>query len=238
LRAIEAGIEEYLVTAGSVPADLGRTLRHAAIRHGIVAKLRRNGQTSAAWSACDPATGLASRGSFLRKLRDTLTFARRFRERPALLLLAPEDLADVRERLGPVLGGVLLQELGRRLTWCVRRSDCLGRLGEEQLAVLLPHATSPAAIRMVAERIRLIFTAPFETGGPSVRLRVSVGAACYPLDGEALEDLLGAAENALSEARALGGNRCQLFRGHDLPPWPEDVGDVFSISEAVPGGPA
>jgi diguanylate cyclase (GGDEF)-like protein len=197
--------------------------------------VRRSCQAASSWTSCDPATGLASRASFLRKLRDSLAFARRFQERPALLLLVPEDFAEIRERLGPVLGGCLLQELGRRLTWCVRRTDFLGRLGEEELAILLPHAASAPSIRMVAERVRLIFTAPFETGSPAVRLRVSVGAAWFPLDGETVEDLLGAAESALSDARTLGGNRCQLFRGHDVPPWPEDVASALTLPEATGG---
>ena len=234
LRALEAGIQEYLVIRGGIPEDLGTTLRHAAIRHHLMAKLRRSCQAAASWTSSDPATGLASRASFLRRLRDALAFAQRFRERPALLLLEPADFAEVRERLGPVLGGCLLQEIGRRLSWCVRRTDWVGRLGEEEFAILLPHAATWPAIRMVAERIRLVFTAPFETGGPRVRLRVSLGAAWYPQDGETVEDLLGAAESALAEARTLGDDRCQLFHGYDLPPWPEDVGDVFPVPETAP----
>lgn len=235
-RALEAGIQEYLATDGSAPADLGRTLRHAQIRHQIVARLRRSCQANASWSTCDPATGLASRASFLRKLRESLGLATRLRENPALLVLEPENLAEIHERLGPVLGGCLFQELGRRLTWCVRRSDILGRLGDAQLGVLVPHAASPAAVRVLAERIRLAFTAAFETGGPSVRLHVSLGAALHPQDGESVEDLLTAAETALSEARTLGVNRCQLFRGHHLPPWPEDVASALVFPAPAPPG--
>ncbi len=231
LRAVEAGIQEYLVTDGDLPQDLGRTLRHAAVRHRIVSKLRWSCQTAAFQTTRDPATGLTSRDSFLRKLRDALAFAERFRERPALLLLEPEDFGDVQQRLGPVLGARLLQELSRRLSWCVRRSDCLGRLEKEQFAVLLPHAATSLAIRTVAERIRLVFAAPFEPGGPGLRLRVSLGGAWYPQDGEMAEDLLGAAQAALSEAKALGDNRCQLFHGHETPAWPSDVLATFSLPE-------
>ncbi|HEV8578326.1 MAG TPA: GGDEF domain-containing response regulator [Thermoanaerobaculia bacterium] len=237
VRAVEAGIQEYLMTGGGIPADLGGTLRHAAIRHRIVAKLRRSCQVAACRASRDPATGLASRPAFLRKLWDALEFAERFHERPALLLVEPEDFAAVKERLGPVLGANLLQELSRRLSWCVRRSDCLGRLTDEEFAVLVPHAATSPAIRMIAERIRLTFTAPFRTGGPSLRLRASLGAAWYPMDGETVGALVKAAETALAEARDLGGNRCQLFRGHDVPPWPEDVASALSLQQTAAGGP-
>ncbi len=231
LRAVEAGIQEYLVTDSGIPPDLGRTLRHAAIRHRIVSKLRWSCQTAAFQTTRDPATGLTCRDSFLRKLRDSLAFAERFHERPAVLLLEPEDFGGVQQRLGPVLGGRLLQELSRRLSWCVRRTDCLGRLEKEKFAVLLPHAATSLAVRTVAERVRLVFAAPFEPGGPGIRLRVSLGGAWYPQDGETMQDLLDAAQAALAEARALGGNRCQLFRGHETPAWPEDVGNLFSLPE-------
>ena len=224
-QAVEAGIQEYLILEGEgkVPADLDRALRHAAIRHRRTLRGRR----PAAGGAADPATGLAGRDSFLRRLADVLAFAGRFREKPALLLLGLGDLGEVRERLGTAAGARLLREIARRLTWCVRRSDVLGRLGDEEIAVLLPHAATPPAIRMVAERIRLAAMAPFE----GARLRAGVGAAWYPLDGDGCDGLLRAAWSALEGARALGDGRCQLFQGHDLPPWPDDVVTSFRLPE-------
>lgn len=70
----------------------------------------------------------------------------------------------------------------------------------------------------------------------SVRLRVSVGAAWFPQDGDTPDGLLRAAQAALEEARALGDSRYQLFRGHDLPPWPEDVVNAFRLPEPVGTG--
>jgi diguanylate cyclase (GGDEF)-like protein len=224
-QAVEAGIQEYLMLdrEGRVPPDLDRARRHAAIRHRQARRSRRPGGRA----GTDPATGLADRASFLRRLADLLAFAGRFREKPALLLLGLGHLGEARERLGSALGTRLLHEVGRRLTWCVRRADVLGRLGDEEIALLLPHAATPPAIRMVAERIRLAAIAPFE----GVRLRANVGAAWYPQDGDTCDGLLQAAESALAGARELGDGGCQLFRGHDLPPWPEDVVKSFRLPE-------
>jgi diguanylate cyclase (GGDEF)-like protein len=233
LRAVEAGVQEYLVTDGSgaPPPALGRTLRHAVVRHRLVDKLRRGGagpprplrRGGPARQALDPETGLGSRSAFLRKLEHAVTSAQRFRERPALLRVEIADLAAMRGRLGPVPGARLLQELGRRLSWCVRRTDSLGRLGEGEMAVLLRHAATAAGIRMVAERVRLTLSAPFDLGGQSPRPRVLLGGSWYPQDGETAAHLLDAAEAALHESRALGGSCCRFFRGFDIPDWPEDV---------------
>jgi diguanylate cyclase (GGDEF)-like protein len=239
-QAIEAGVQEYLVMdgeapEGGVPADLGRVLSNAVIRHRQVQRSRR---AAARIASDDPVTGLADRTTFLRKLQDALAFAGRIREKPALLLLGLGEPGSIGERLGPALAPRLLCEIARRLTWCVRRADTLGRLDAEEIALLLPHAAGPQAIRVVAERIRLTASAPFA----SVRLRVSIGAAWYPQDGDTPDGLLRAAESALVEARGLGDGRCQLFRGYDLPPWPEDVVKGFRLSErsetGVGNGPA
>jgi diguanylate cyclase (GGDEF)-like protein len=236
VEAIEAGVQEYLVLEeemadGGVPAALGRILRHAVTRHRQVRRSRQVARISS-----DPSTGLADRTAFLRKLEDALAFAGRFREKPALLLLGLEPPGEIRERLGPTLGARLLREIGRRLTWCVRRADTLGRLGDEEFALLLPNATTAPAIRVVAERIRLTASAPFENGGASVRLRASVGAAWYPLDGDTSDSLMEAARSALAEARESSDGRCQLFRGHDLPPWPEDVVKAFRLPDTAGPG--
>jgi diguanylate cyclase (GGDEF)-like protein len=223
LQAVAAGIQEYMVTDGGIPADLGRRLSQAVVRHH---QLRRSRQ-SASRSTHDPLTGLSGKAAFLRKLQDTLELAGRFREKPALLLLASSGFPETGERPGPARGAGLLREIARRLTWCVRRADSLGHLGDGELAVLLPNATAAPAIRMVAERLRLAASAPYEDERGSLRPRANVGAAWYPLDGDSAAGLLEAAQTALAEARTFGDGRCQLFRGHGLPPWPEDVASVL-----------
>jgi diguanylate cyclase (GGDEF)-like protein len=228
LQAVAAGVQEFVVTDGGVPSDLGRRLSQAVVRHH---QLRRSHQ-SASRSTRDPRTGLSGRAAFLRKLRDTLDLAGRFREKPALLVLGLSGFPEAGERLGPARGAGLLREIARRLTWCVRRADSLGHLEDGELAALLPNAAATPAIRMVAERLRLAAAAPYEAQGASLRLRASVGAAWYPLDGDSADGLLAAARTALAEARGPGDGRCQLFRGHDLPPWPEDVASVLPLPEA------
>lgn len=228
LQAIEAGVQDYLVAEGGAPLDLGGRLRYALIRHR---HLRRSRQSALRFSQ-DPETGLTDRRVFLRKLQDVLAFAGRFREKPALLRVGLGNLGEVRERLGPASAVRLLREIGRRLTWCVRRGDSLGRLADDEIAVLLPNAATAPAVRMVAERLRLAASAPF-AGGAGVRLRASVGGAWFPLDGDTPDGLVQAAQVALEEARALEDGRCQLFPGCDRPAWPEDVIHAYRLPEPV-----
>jgi diguanylate cyclase (GGDEF)-like protein len=225
-QAVEAGVQDYLVVEEAVPMDLGRRLRYALIRHR---QLHRSRQTALRLSQ-DPETGLTGKMAFLRKLQDVLAFAARFREKPALLRVGLGDLGAVRERLGRAASARLLWELGRRLIWCVRRGDSLGRLADDEIAVLIPNATTAPAVRIVAERLRLTASVPFPVG-TGVRFQPSVGGAWFPLDGDTPDGLLRAAQIALGEARTHGDGRWQLFPGRDLPAWPADIVTAFRLPE-------
>ncbi|HEV2856158.1 MAG TPA: diguanylate cyclase [Thermoanaerobaculia bacterium] len=211
VQALEAGVQEYLIRAGAPPEDLGRRLRQAVVRHRVAAQKRGGGDVAAGLA------GIAGREPFLRRVQETLCLARRFGERPALLLLEVDSWPAVEARLGRMGQARVLQELGRRLGWCVRRTDALGRLGEERFGVLLANAAGNPALRMVAERLRQAAAAPFQVRGTTQRLSVSIGAAWHPQDGDAFEDLLSHAEAALLEACRIGGNRWRQWSGLEVP---------------------
>jgi diguanylate cyclase (GGDEF)-like protein len=232
VRAIEAGIQDFIVRESWEPEALERILRHAVVRHRLLTAMRRAHITSTARPLFDAQTGLATEAAFMRRLQETLELAHRFKERPALLLLELDRFRKVTGRLGPLIATRILEEVGRRLSWCVRRSDLIGRLGEERFAVMLPNTPGSWALRPVAERIRLAVGAPFEFDASQSRLSASVGTACFPQDGEAAADLLASAEAAMLEAKNLGGNRCCFFRSLVMPPWPETA----AAGQLVSGG--
>jgi diguanylate cyclase (GGDEF)-like protein len=238
LRAVEAGIQDFICREPWAPEALERILRHAVIRHRMVSALRRAHLTSTPRPLFDPQTGLASEAAFLRRLRETLELAQRFHQRPGLLLLELDRFHKTASRLGPLLAARVLEEMGRRLTWCVRRSDLTGRLGEERFAVMLPDTPGSWALRPVAERVRLAIGAPFDFDASHSRLSASVGSACFPHDGETPEDLLESAEAAMLEAKSQGGNRCCFFRSLVVPSWPEAAGGEVCFPLPQPLGSA
>jgi diguanylate cyclase len=212
IQALEAGVQEYVIRSSSPPEDLARRLRQAVIRYRL-ASTRRVGQRGLA----DAAAELVSGAVFQQQLQEKLAFAKRFGERPALLLLEVDDWEGVEQRLGRLAQTRLLHELIRRFRWCVRLTDGVSRLGPARIAVLLGDVRSNSAVRMVAERLRVAATAPCEAGGAPQRLSVSIGAAWYLQDGESCQDLVDHAVSALEEARQLGGNRWRQSGGSTVP---------------------
>lgn len=222
LRAVEAGIQDFLVQGPAALEGLERTLRHAVVRHRILTGLRRSHLVSTSTSGLyDAQTGLMTQAAFLRRLQESVKLANRFGERPALLVLELDRFRKVSGHLSPVVGTRLLDEIGRRLTWCIRRSDLAGRLGDDRFGVLLPNVPGTWAVRAVAERLRQAIAAPFESDPAKPRFSASIGTACYPQEGDTSEAMLQHAEEAMAEAKGLGGNRCRLFKPLAVPAWPE-----------------
>ena len=82
----------------------------------------------------------------------------------------------------------------------LRAEDQLGRLGGEEFLVLLPDTDAEAA-RHVAEKLR----AEVAAAPTPVPVTVSIGVATW--DGEAPEDLLHRADEALYAAKEAGRDR-------------------------------
>jgi diguanylate cyclase (GGDEF)-like protein len=219
-RTVEAGVQEVLDPDSLRPEILGRSLRHALARHHLLTEVRRAQQASGSQTFFDSVTGLASRGAFIRRVEETLSMAQRFDEHPVIVFVGLDGLSKLSESLGPLLTARVLQEAGRRLLWCVRRSDLTARLGGGRFGVLLPNVASFQAAHAVGERIRLTLAEVMENHPRHPQLTASLGISCYPQDGGTADTLLQQAEVALARARAKGGNCVRFSRNLVLLPPP------------------
>lgn len=77
-----------------------------------------------------------------------------------------------------------------------RETDIVARYGGDEFALVLPETDQAGALAL-AERIREAVRQ--QCGG---QMSVSVGVACCPDDGDALEPLVQAADDALYRAKA------------------------------------
>jgi diguanylate cyclase (GGDEF)-like protein len=113
-----------------------------------------------------------------------------------------------------------LKEIAQRVEAQIRSMDTAARFGGDELAILLPDATSSEAATL-AERIRAsVANDPVVLGPANLRnLSVSIGVAEVSpgrddTDLKALADrLLADADAALYRAKALGRNRVQVGAG-------------------------
>src|SRR6202035_1236248 len=80
----------------------------------------------------DQLTARPNRGFLCDRLKVALSTARREQGRLSLLYLDLDKFKQVNDTLGHDVGDLLLQEVAKRLTQCMRESDTVARVGGDE----------------------------------------------------------------------------------------------------------
>jgi diguanylate cyclase (GGDEF)-like protein len=165
-------------------------------------------------------TGWHNRRYLQQRLKEELARARRQGGRVACMMIDIDRFKGINDAFGHLAGDKALKEVAQRVEAQIRSMDTAARFGGDELAILLPDATSAEAATL-AERIRAsIAIEPIALSSTNLRaLSVSIGVAEVApgrddTDLKALADrLLADADAALYRAKALGRNRVQVGAG-------------------------
>lgn len=159
----------------------------------------------------DALTLLPNRFLSLDRLSQILKEAERSSEKIAVLFLDLDDFKKVNDSLGHEVGDKLLVEAAKRLTFAVRKSDTIGRLGGDEFIVLLRALVDNNNASDIAENLLNIFREPFQIDGRELILTLSIGIAIYPENSSSVSDLLRNADAAMYQSKALGRNAYSFF---------------------------
>lgn len=137
----------------------------------------------------DCLTGVATRQRLLERAQREVERAHRHGRPLSLLMMDVDHFKRINDRYGHAAGDSTLRAITRGCNAALRESDCIGRTGGEEFAVLLPETDRDGA-RQTAER--LLATAR-QVELPDVpageRLTVSIGGAGLA-PGESLDRLM------------------------------------------------
>jgi diguanylate cyclase (GGDEF)-like protein len=155
----------------------------------------------------DALTGLLTRRSFLELAEQDLAQARRYDRPLSLLAIDLDHFKQVNDRHGHAAGDIVLIAVAQVLRDQTRQHDRVGRIGGEELAVVLPE-TGLEAARQLAQRIRAHVSAlrP-EADGFEISVTASLGVAEARADDSSILELLKRADRALYRAKEQGRNR-------------------------------
>ncbi len=161
----------------------------------------------------DPLTGLANRRRFVEQSEAALA-ARARSGSIAALFLDLDDFKTVNDSLGHVAGDELLVAVATRIRNAVRSEDLAARLGGDEFGILLLDIDDVGYATSVAERLLEAFQAPLTVVDTQVEVSASIGIAIDSLAMTSVDDLLGDADVAMYQAKALGKGRHHVFTGN------------------------
>ena len=159
--------------------------------HGLVGRLDNAAQT-------DGLTGLWNHAAFWRRLHAEDGRARRSGSPYSVLMLDVDHFKALNDEYGHQAGDAVLRRMADILANRVRGSDVLARYGGEEFAVLLPD-TPQALAAEVAEKLRRLLAV--------AGISVSIGVADNTNDHISADEVVGAADAALYEAKLSGRAR-------------------------------
>lgn len=155
----------------------------------------------------DEATETWNRQGFLQTLSDEIARARRTQLPVSLLLIRVDQLTEISDTFGREEGDLILRMITKVFRKHSRVNDIIGRVGPDELGMLLPNTDQKGA-SIKAERLRrTIESADFKKVLKNApKLNITVGLSEYPSLCRDADEFMQTADEALYEACKQGGN--------------------------------
>jgi diguanylate cyclase (GGDEF)-like protein/PAS domain S-box-containing protein len=155
-----------------------------------------------------------------RLLMDRLTLAKASSKRNnnegAILFLDLDYFKKINDTLGHDMGDLLLQEVAKRLSTCVREDDTVARLGGDEFVVML-EGLGPEPIvaatqaEVVARKIIVELGRPYQLDTHEYHITPSIGVTLFNQHPSGIDALLGEADIAMYQAKKEGRNTLRFF---------------------------
>ena len=159
----------------------------------------------------DPLTGLPNRLLLDARMTQSLSRARRNKNKIAVMFLDLDHFKNVNDTLGHPVGDLLLQEVSSRLLSCVREEDTVCRQGRDEFIVILEELHDSHFASDVAQKIILSLAEKYYLQGHEVFVTCSIGISLFPDDSEDMTTLFKNADSALYRAKEQGRNTYQYY---------------------------
>jgi diguanylate cyclase (GGDEF)-like protein len=162
-------------------------------------------------AASDLLTGLDNRAALHDAMHAVMVRAERNGDHLAVLMVDLDRFKPVNDRHGHMVGDLVLKEVARRLSRCLRQSDLRARYGGDEFVVVVEDRAGTDTARAAADSICERLARPMQFGELTVSIGASIGISRYPADATSDDELLRKADSALYRAKQVGRGGVCLY---------------------------
>src|SRR5512134_3581197 len=157
----------------------------------------------------DPVTGLFTFKVFHEVLHRELTRGRKLGHTVGLMFLKVRNLREMNEIYGHVAADHALEALAERSRFGLRDVDYISRSGGN-IYVLMPGMTKEEARGTATKLTESMNASPIGQG--DVFLKLAIGIAAFPKDGDTERALIPLVESIVHESMRKGGNAVSVYK--------------------------
>ncbi len=187
------------------PADALARATAAARTKALVKQLTMHDRHIEGLVMFDELTGLRNRRAIMNELESLVANARRHGRPLSALVLDVDRFKEINDTHGHRAGDEVLTKVASRIAGRLRTADIAGRIGGDEILVLMPETDAGGAAALADSIRRAVANRPVGTPAGDIEVTVSIGAASW--DGESAELLRDRADQALYAAKAAGRDR-------------------------------
>lgn len=150
----------------------------------------------------DPLTGLPNRILLTELGAQMLIRASRNGYPVCLLFMDMDGFKKINDLHGHTIGDKLLKVAAGRLKEVTRGSDVVCRWGGDEFVMLLDDCGSNEQVSTIADKVISVISKSYRINDLSLRVGLTVGICCYPVDGVNLGNLIRGADIAMYHAKS------------------------------------
>jgi diguanylate cyclase (GGDEF)-like protein/PAS domain S-box-containing protein len=154
----------------------------------------------------DVLTGLPTRRLCKENLSMAIAVARRNNTKTAVLFIDLDGFKSVNDTFGHDAGDVLLTEVAKRLSCCVREVDTVARIGGDEFMIVLTGINNRENVALVAQKIIDTLDQSFTLNSNTATIGASIGIALYPDHEQEPEALIKRADEMMYAVKSSGKN--------------------------------
>jgi diguanylate cyclase (GGDEF)-like protein len=189
-------IEEVIASLTRFARQIGLGIASAEARDALIER-----------ASTDPLTGLANHRRFHERLHVEMARAARHGRPLSVAMIDIDGFKTINDTVGHVAGDEVLATVAKRISEVMRTEATVGRLGGDEIGVLLPECDIETAHSVVERARRVVASKPIGAAGI---VRVSAGV-CDNAQATGAEQLREFADAALYWVKAHGRNQVMAY---------------------------